>query len=49
MIEKALPFSASEIKKAVDEYETPFYLYDEKGIRKTQGGSRQRFRGFGFP
>lgn len=34
MIEKALPFSASEIKKAVDEYETPFYLYDEKGIRE---------------
>jgi len=41
MAEKTLPFTREEIEKAVAEHPTPFYLYDEKGIRE----SAQRLAG----
>ncbi len=35
MNSKKLPFSAEELKKLCSDLPTPFYLYDEKGIRET--------------
>ncbi len=35
MSSKPLPFTLEELESIVQQYPTPFYLYDEKGIRKT--------------
>ncbi len=35
MTEKALPFTQHEIEQIIEDYPTPFYIYDEKGIRET--------------
>lgn len=40
MTQKVLPFTPAHIKNIIAEYETPFYLYDERGIRD----SARRFR-----
>ena len=32
---KSLPFDYETVRRIADEYPTPFYLYDEAGIRKT--------------
>jgi diaminopimelate decarboxylase len=34
MVDKRLPFNLEQIQKIASEYPTPFYLYDEKAIRK---------------
>jgi len=34
MVNKKLPFTKKQIEKIIREYPTPFYIYDEKGIRK---------------
>jgi diaminopimelate decarboxylase len=34
MIEKRLPFSAAKIREIICDYPTPFYVYDERGIRE---------------
>lgn len=34
MTKKTLPFSKSQIKKIIERYPTPFYIYDEKAIRE---------------
>jgi diaminopimelate decarboxylase len=34
MTEKMLPFTKAEIEKIIERYPTPFYLYDERGIRE---------------
>lgn len=33
MTTKQLPFSKQQIEKIIDQYPTPFHIYDEKGIR----------------
>ncbi len=32
---KSLPFDEATVRKIAEKYQTPFYLYDEKGIRET--------------
>ncbi|MBL8810081.1 MAG: diaminopimelate decarboxylase [Planctomycetaceae bacterium] len=34
-MQKPLPFDAALVRKIAEKYPTPFYLYDEKGIRKS--------------
>ena len=34
MVEKCLPFGEAEIRKIAREFPTPFYIYDERGIRE---------------
>jgi diaminopimelate decarboxylase len=34
-MKKILPFTKSQIEKIAKEYPTPFYVYDERGIRET--------------
>ena len=34
-MKKLLPFSVEQVKSWTDQYPTPFYVYDEQGIRKT--------------
>jgi len=34
MTTKQLPFTKQQIEKIIDQYPTPFHLYDEKGIRE---------------
>ena len=34
-MEKTLPFTAEQISEWTNQYPTPFYVYDEAGIRKT--------------
>lgn len=34
-MKKLLPFSAEQVKSWTGQYPTPFYVYDEQGIRKT--------------
>lgn len=43
MNKKTLPFSKKQIEKIIEEYPTPFHIYDEKGIRKT---ARQFYNSF---
>jgi diaminopimelate decarboxylase len=33
-MEKTLPFNAATLQRVLDKYPTPFYLYDERGIRQ---------------
>jgi diaminopimelate decarboxylase len=35
MTQKPLPFSAETIRRIAQQYPTPFYVYDERGIRET--------------
>jgi diaminopimelate decarboxylase len=35
MPEKTLPFNKADIEKVIEDHPTPFYVYDEKSIRKT--------------
>lgn len=37
MAQKKLPFTRSEIERIIEEYPTPFHLYDERGIRENAG------------
>lgn len=34
MAEKKLPFSQQQLKEIIEQYPTPFHIYDEKGIRQ---------------
>ncbi len=34
-MKKILPFTKSQIEKIAEKYPTPFYVYDERGIRRT--------------
>ncbi|MEF3255363.1 MAG: diaminopimelate decarboxylase [Deferribacterales bacterium] len=34
MAEKKLPFTKEQIEKIIEQYPTPFHIYDEKGIRE---------------
>src|SRR5579863_6906980 len=34
MTDKALPFDKARIREIIRNYPTPFYLYDEQGIRR---------------
>ena len=42
---KTLPFPASQIEQIAEEYPTPFYIYDEAGIR---ANARQLHEAFGW-
>ncbi|MBL8817530.1 MAG: diaminopimelate decarboxylase [Planctomyces sp.] len=44
-IAKPLPFSAETIARIASEYPTPFYLYDERGMRET---SRRLLKAFSW-
>jgi len=35
MVEKTLPFTKSQIEEIIEEYPTPFHIYDERGIKET--------------
>ncbi|MFC1752100.1 diaminopimelate decarboxylase family protein [Thermoproteota archaeon] len=35
MVKKTLPFTKKQIESIIQDYPTPFYIYDEKGIRNT--------------
>src|SRR5581483_7406792 len=35
MSEKTLPFTCEQIQRVIETYPTPFYLYDEAGIRRS--------------
>jgi len=43
MIEKPLPFDQQTIRKIVDDYPTPFYIYDESAIRASARRLNQAF------
>ncbi len=34
-MKKILPFTKKQIEEIIEKYPTPFYLYDEKGLRET--------------
>ncbi len=34
-MQKTLPFDAATVRRIAEQYPTPFYLYDERGIRET--------------
>ncbi|MBN2508971.1 MAG: diaminopimelate decarboxylase [Spirochaetales bacterium] len=34
MTQKSLPFTKADLERITDEYETPFHIYDEQGIRE---------------
>jgi diaminopimelate decarboxylase len=34
MTTKQIPFSKSQLEKIIEQYQTPFHIYDEKGIRE---------------
>lgn len=42
-MQKSLPFSLEQITRIMQRYETPFYVYDEKGIRNTAREFMQAF------
>jgi diaminopimelate decarboxylase len=43
MAEKSLPFSAEQLEAIAQRYPTPFYLYDERGIRASVRALLQAF------
>lgn len=43
-MEKTLPFSAETLNRALEQYPTPFYLYDEQGIRQRTRDLQAAFR-----
>ena len=34
-MQKVLPFSKDQMERLIEEFPTPFHLYDERGIRET--------------
>jgi diaminopimelate decarboxylase len=44
MIQKRLPFSYKQITEIARKFPTPFYLYDEKGIRENARQLKEAFR-----
>jgi diaminopimelate decarboxylase len=46
MAEKTFPLDRDELERLVKQYPTPFYLYDEKAIRKNAGRIRRAFSVF---
>ena len=40
---KILPFTAEQVRNWTDQYPTPFYVYDEEGIRNTVGDVTKAF------
>lgn len=45
MIKKTIPFTKSQIKKIIEEYPTPFHIYDEEAIRKN---ARRFYKAFSW-
>lgn len=42
-MKQALPFTKSQIEKIIKDYPTPFYIYDEKGLRETAQKLKKAF------
>ncbi|MBW6534771.1 MAG: diaminopimelate decarboxylase [Mariniphaga sp.] len=43
MAEKYIPFSKEEVEKIIENYPTPFHIYDEKAIRENARGFKKAF------
>ena len=43
MARKTLPFSLEEVKRLAEAHPTPFYIYDEEGIRETAKAIKKAF------
>ena len=40
---KSLPFNIEDVRRWAEDYPTPFYVYDEKGIRDTVTALKEAF------
>jgi len=43
MSEKTLPFSEEQLARILEEYPTPFHIYDERAIRENAGALKEAF------
>ncbi|GLV53405.1 diaminopimelate decarboxylase [Dictyobacter sp. S3.2.2.5] len=43
MVEKQIPFTPTQLEKIIENYPTPFHIYDERGIRQSIRDLKQAF------
>ena len=48
-MKKTLPFTREELQTMIDQYPTPFYIYDEQAIRANARAFNEAFADFPAP